>query len=306
MPWLTTRDGTKLFYRDQGQGDPIILLHGFGMNSLHWLPFSTPLSRNARVIMPDLRGFGRSHTAKFSESCVLTNYANDINDLVNHLNLTRFKLSGISMGALTSLQYQKLHPNNAPSHYLHIDQSPVCLNSDEWKWGLFGHEHNERIARARALVEQLTPYIQNNTPYRALPQKLTRKLWKELGLFFASAMSKNGLKSMAKTLCRSAIGQQTLLPTENWQAYIICLNAYLENNYDLRDTLREVDIPTTVVVGLKSEMYPKGGQLRIADYRKNSKLIPFEQSGHTPLVDEPLKFLKTLRDFASQSELSYH
>ena len=110
MAWLTARDGAKVFYREQGTGEPIILLHGFGMNSLHWLPFSTPLSRNARVIMPDLRGFGRSHATNFSDPCVLTNYANDIHDLVTQLQLDRFKLSGISMGALTSLQYQKASP----------------------------------------------------------------------------------------------------------------------------------------------------------------------------------------------------
>jgi non-heme chloroperoxidase len=306
MAWLTARDGAKVFYREQGTGDPIILLHGFGMNSLHWLPFSTPLSRNARVIMPDLRGFGRSHATNFSDPCVLTNYANDIHDLVTHLQLKHFKLSGISMGALTSLQYQKLHPNDAPSHYLHIDQSPVCMNSDEWKWGLFGEEHDERIARARELIEALSPYHESNTPYETLPEYLKFALWKELGHFFASAMSKQSLKSVAQKLCSSPRVQQALLPTENWQAYIICLKAYLDKNYDLRDTLREVDIPTTVVVGLKSEMYPKGGQLRIADYRKNSQLVPFEQSGHTPLIDEPIKFMKTLSEFASQTHTNFH
>jgi pimeloyl-ACP methyl ester carboxylesterase len=84
------------------------------------------------------------------------------------------------------------------------------------------------------------------------------------------------------------------------------LKAYLDKNYDLRDTLREVDIPTTIVVGLKSEMYPKGGQLRLADYRKNSQLVPFEQSGHTPLIDEPIKFMKTLSQFASQTDPNFH
>ncbi|WP_156493749.1 alpha/beta fold hydrolase, partial [Oleiphilus sp. HI0125] len=65
MAHYFSSDNVKLHYRDIGNGPTIIFLHGFGMHSGHWLPYAYPLSRKYRVIIPDLRGFGRSHHAHF-------------------------------------------------------------------------------------------------------------------------------------------------------------------------------------------------------------------------------------------------
>lgn len=299
MPYFESQSGHPLYYRDIGRGDPLILLHGFGMQSAHWLPFALPLSRSHRIIMPDLRGFGRSHHADFFDECILSNYAHDLDQLVKHLRLGRFKLAGISMGALSSLQYQGLYGDSGVSHYMHIDQSPVCSNKEDWRWGLFGDEQALRFRRARDLLGKLAPYVESNTLYPALPASLKNELWEQLGDFFASAMSGTVQKKIAKKLCRWKRIQDTLMPTSNWPVYLQCLQAYLDQDYDLRDVLRDIDVPTTVLVGLRSDMYPKGGQLRIADYRKNCRVIALDKSGHTPFIDQPLSFLHELKRFVN-------
>lgn len=299
MPYLNSRSGHRLHYRDIGHGAPLILVHGFGMQSAHWLPFALPLSRKYRVILPDLRGFGKSHHADFISDCVLSDFAHDLHELIEHLNLRHFKLAGISMGALSALQYQGMYQNSGLSHYLHIDQSPVCANDQEWRWGLFGEEQVPRFERARVLLDKLEPYENSHSPYHVLPETLKAELWEQLGDFFASAMSGERQKKLAKELCRLRKVQQTLLPTSNWPVYLKCLRAYLDQNYDLRDVLRKIDVPTTVMVGLQSDMYPKGGQLRIPDYRKNCRLVALQKSGHAPLLDQPLTFMKELTRFAA-------
>jgi len=95
-----------------------------------------------------------------------------------------------------------------------------------------------------------------------------------------------------------------VLPTANWPAYINCLRAYLEQDYDLRDTLHQVFVPTTVLVGLKSQMYPKGGQLRIADYREGARTIGLPRSGHTPLIDQPWQFFSILKSFVHDEDIA--
>ena len=78
-----------------------------------------------------------------------------------------------------------------------------------------------------------------------------------------------------------------------------CFRAYIEQGYDLREALTQSQVPINLVVGMKSEMYPPAGQLRIADYANNVKVLPYTKSGHTPLIDQPLKLFSDIKRFAA-------
>lgn len=298
MQFVHTRDGERLYYRDIGKGPTLIFLHGFGMHSMHWLPFVLPLSRRFRIITPDLRGFGHSHHTNFNTDCILSNYAEDLHDLISTLKIKRFKLIGISMGALAALQYQRMHGEEHVSHYLHIDQSPRCLNDNDWQWGLFGEEQAERLTRASELIAALRPLAAEGTRYKALPSALKSALWSELGDFYASALSVGTHKKIVRNLCSRPGIAERMLPTGNWPIYLDCLDAYMHQHYDMRDVFASMSIPLTAIVGLQSDMYPAGGQLRIADYADHCELLTFERSGHTPLIDQPVRFMRTLKRFA--------
>ena len=172
------------------------------------------------------------------------------------------------------------------------------MNNAEWRWGLFGHEQELRLALAGLLIKQLEPYIQDNTPYSKLPEALRLDLWKNLGDFFASALSKPSHKKLAQLVCNQERLIKRLMPVENWSTYIHCLKAYIEQDYDMISIVEKLNSPMSLMVGLKSEMYPCGGQLRIADYHSNCEVITFKKSGHTPLIDQPIRFLKELKRFA--------
>jgi len=51
------------------------------------------------------------------------------------------------------------------------------------------------------------------------------------------------------------------------------------------------------MVGMKSPLYAPAGQMAIADYAPNVRIVRFHKSGHVPLVDEPLKFVRELGRF---------
>lgn len=298
MPKFLARDGKELFYRDIGEGPCIFMIHGFGMHSGHWLPFAWLLSRNYRVILPDLRGFGRSHLVNFYDKCSVSNYAHDLHDLVEHLDVPRFKLIAISMGALTSLKYLEQHESEKVERYMHIDQSPTCMNSKDWNWGLFGAEHTVRVDRAKALIKELSPYIEANVSFEEIPQALRNQIHSELAEFFASALSKPIQKSIVRKLISRERISKLVLPTENWTAYMRCLHAYINESYDFRGVLNTSQVPIDILVGMKSEMYPAAGQLRMADLHSKSKVIAFPNSGHAPLIDQPIKLARELFKFA--------
>jgi pimeloyl-ACP methyl ester carboxylesterase len=61
MPYASARDGTRLYYKDWGEGRPVVLIHGWPLSSDTFDHASVALAeRGCRVIAPDRRGFGRS------------------------------------------------------------------------------------------------------------------------------------------------------------------------------------------------------------------------------------------------------
>ena len=302
MTYINTADGQAFYIRDIGPKDsekpPVILLHGFGMQSLHWLPFALPLTRRQRFIIPDFRGFGRSHHVNHDRDCVVSNYADDLQQVINTLGLSRFKLAGISMGAFIALKYQEVYGDNQVDRYLHIDQSPRCINKEGWHWGLFGRENKKRLESASALIDELEPYIKRQVPYNQLPDKLRASLRNELAEFYCDALSKPSHKSLVRKAFSNDLLAKHILPVNNWPVYITCLRAYIEQDYDMIDVISKLNNPLTLVVGLKSTMYPCAGQLRIADHHPNCDVEAYRNSGHTPLIDQPLKFIQTLKRFS--------
>ena len=53
-------NGIRLHYLTAGEGDPVVLLHGYAQTSHMWLPLIAKLAGKHKVIAPDLRGFGQS------------------------------------------------------------------------------------------------------------------------------------------------------------------------------------------------------------------------------------------------------
>jgi non-heme chloroperoxidase len=97
MAYFETKDGTRLFFNDWGQGRPVVLVHGWPLNADMWEYQARVLAENGlRVISYDRRGFGRS-----DQPWTGYNYdtmADDLAQLIEHLDLQDATLVGFSMG----------------------------------------------------------------------------------------------------------------------------------------------------------------------------------------------------------------
>src|SRR6476619_2224407 len=86
MAEFTTRDGTQIFYKDWGAGQPIVFSHGWPLSGDDWdAQMLFFLHHGYRVIAHDRRGHGRS--AQVSEGNDMDHYADDLADLTAHLDL---------------------------------------------------------------------------------------------------------------------------------------------------------------------------------------------------------------------------
>lgn len=118
-------NGVEIAYRVQGEGEPLLLLHGFFGSSADWVHLFDveDLASRYRLIMPDARGHGRSTNPTGAFSFRLC--AADVRGLLDHLGLARVKSVGLSLGGGTLFHVATQEPDRleamvligAPSYF---------------------------------------------------------------------------------------------------------------------------------------------------------------------------------------------
>lgn len=96
-----TLNGIEMYVESHGEGEPLVLLHGFGGAGAMWGEMVQELATQYRVIVPDLRGHGRSTNP--SQAFTHRQSARDLLALMDSLGIERFKAMGISTGGMTLL-----------------------------------------------------------------------------------------------------------------------------------------------------------------------------------------------------------
>ena len=109
-------NGTQIYFEVHGSGDPLLLLHGFGGCSQDWSGSIKTLSTNSQLIIPDMRGAGRSGI--LTRSFRHDDSANDMLALFDHLGIGEFKGVGISGGGNVLLHLATGQPNRVKAMVL--------------------------------------------------------------------------------------------------------------------------------------------------------------------------------------------
>jgi pimeloyl-ACP methyl ester carboxylesterase len=290
------RDGQRLYVRLVGQGEPCLMLHGFGADSRSWLPFVTSLAKQRSFIIPDLRGFGRSHQVPVGAACALTQFATDLEDVLDTLRVDALPVVGISMGALTAAQSFALFGGARFVRYMHIDQGPVIRNRDDYAFGLLGEAQEAFFARLAQLLDTLSRGHMHKS-YAQLPRPLRMELWSLFGEFAAAAVTSTAMQWGLRQAARSETVMRQLLPVANWQVYVDIVRSYLERDYDLRAAFRSIRVPLTVLIGGGSRMYPPAGQRAIAALAPHARVLELPGVGHNLCYQAPRRFMVEFREF---------
>ena len=183
MPFYTMPDQEKLFVRRIGEGEPVLVLSGLGMQSWQWLPFLFTSRKKYEFIIPDWRGFGGSKDCAIPDKDAISSHWDDIDSLIQQLKLDQFILIGYSMGATTAMHGMK-HGGLGQKlkAYLHIDQTPKIAVDNTWQYGLFG----QKQARFKNLLLDIqTLLLENKFAQRLddLPSDIRYKLVSLWGAF---------------------------------------------------------------------------------------------------------------------------
>ncbi len=108
MAYFTTRDNTRIFYKDWGSGRPVILIHGWPLSSDSWDDIALALANEGfRAISYDRRGFGRSDQPW--DGYNYDTFSDDLADLLAHTGAQDAALVGFSMGGGEIARYMSRH-----------------------------------------------------------------------------------------------------------------------------------------------------------------------------------------------------
>ncbi|MEJ3405081.1 alpha/beta hydrolase [Rathayibacter sp. YIM 133350] len=130
MPYITTSDGTQIYYTDQGTGQPVILSHGWPLSSDAWQVELKLLAEHGyRAIAHDRRGHGRS-SQPFQGNDMDT-YARDLAELVEALDLHDIVLIGHSTGGGEVVRYAAQHGGDRVAKIVTAGAvPPIMVKSD--------------------------------------------------------------------------------------------------------------------------------------------------------------------------------
>lgn len=109
-------NGVQIYFEIQGTGEPLLLLHGFSGSSQDWKTVAREWGGNFRLIMPDLRGHGRS--SMLSKPFRHKDAATDILALLDHLGIEKCKALGISGGGNVLLHIATRRPDQVEAMVL--------------------------------------------------------------------------------------------------------------------------------------------------------------------------------------------
>ena len=136
-------NGIRLHYLIAGEGEPVLLLHGYAQTSHMWLPLMAELAKTHRVIAPDLRGFGQS--AKPEGGYDKKTMAQDVHALAVSLGVKRASVVGHDIGLMVAYAYAAQYPAEVDRIALMDaflpgvgDWTKVWLLRDLWHFHFYG------------------------------------------------------------------------------------------------------------------------------------------------------------------------
>ena len=230
MSTITTNDGTDIYYKDWGSGQPVVFSHGWPLSADAWERQMVYLASNGyRCIAHDRRGHGRS-----TQPCNgndMDTYADDLSELIETLDLNGVTLVGHSAGGGKVARYIGRHGTKRVARVVLVSAvPPLMLQTHANPAGLPLQKFDDIRAgvtadRSQFFQELTTPFFGANRPGAKVSQGVRDAFW-------FRAMQ-GGLKNQ-----------------------LDCIKAFSET--DFTEDIKKFDVPTLIIHGDDDQIVPIG------------------------------------------------
>jgi pimeloyl-ACP methyl ester carboxylesterase len=272
--------GHRVSYRTAGSGPVVLLVHGIAGTSEQWAEVAPVLAEEFTVVAPDLLGHGQS--AKPQGDYSLGAYAVSLRDLLVVLGHRRATVVGHSLGGGIAMQFAYEYPVFA--------ERLVVVSS-----GGLGREVHP-LLRAATLpgAEIVLPWLAHERVLGA-------------GGAVGQVLARLGLRA-GPDIAEMARGYASLADAEARAAFLHTVRAvidYTGQRVNAADRLYLTSLlPTLIVWGRRDPLIPATHGEFAHGEMPGSRLEIFEEAGHFPHLDDPVRFAGVLRDFLETTEPS--
>ena len=270
MSYITTKDNTKLFYKDWGSGKPVIFLHGWPLSSDSWDDHAMAIAdAGFRSIAYDRRGFGRS-THPWSGYDYNT-LADDLASVIEQTGATDATLVGFSMGGGEVARYMSRHGGKSVAKAVLVSSIvPYMLKTDDNPLGI---EQSVFNAMATSMKEDRAAFFVDF-----------------FKIFYGVSMLSQPASQEVLEWSRSV----SMLA--NLKATLACAQAF--SSTDFRPDLSAFKVPTLIVHGTEDKTVPIDASSRAAAKTiPHVKLIEYQGAPHGLLATEKQRFTSDLLAF---------
>lgn len=248
-------------YQDSCDRVPLLLIHGFPLNSSLWDLQLEDLEGFARVLAPDLRGHG--HSSASPAPYTVDVLAGDCAGLLLHLGIQRpVVVCGLSMGGYVTFEFYRRFSDNVAG--LILTATRAGADTAEGKEARDQMAATVRAEGTEAVVANLLPRLMGPKTYETKPEVVE---------FVEQMMKRNSAEGMVGALMA------------------------MKERPDSTPTLAQIDVPTLIIHGADDQLVPVAEAEKMHEAIDDSRLVVIPDAGHLSNLEQPDDFADAVIDF---------
>ena len=267
MPTFRTTDDVTLAFTDEGQGRPVVLVHGYTAPATAWaLTVDALLAAGHRAIAFDRRAHGESETPSHGQR--MARHGRDLGELLEHLDLRDAVVVGASMGGNTLWAYVDQFGPSRLAGAVVVDQTPKMLNDATWPHGFYGYD----ASNAATFFDRGVPQLDGGRTVDRSSRSVAR-LAERLG----------GFPAFRDSAAPETLGLLRDHALQDW-----------------RDVVRRFPRPLLMLAGRESQVWSCEHAAAAVAGSAHGRALVVEDAGHAISIDQPDVFNELLLDFVAE------
>jgi len=255
---------SEIYYKVMGEGQPVVLLHGFAEDSNIWNEQVSFLQQYCKLIIPDLPGSGKSGILK-KNNVTIDDYATCVYALLQNENIDKCILLGHSMGGYITLAFAEIFPKNLQA-FGFVHSTAFADNEEKKSSRQKGIQMMEEYG-TYAFLKNTTPNLFSDQYKKQHPEKVSQLI--EQGKNFS---------------------KESLI-----QYYTAMMN-----RPDRTEILKRSEVPVLFIIGAEDKAAPLDDLLQQVHLPKISYLHIIEGVGHMGMWEEAEKVNNYLLEFIKE------
>jgi pimeloyl-ACP methyl ester carboxylesterase len=265
----------KLFYRELGEGPPLLLIHGFGASSFTWRRVAPALAENNRVIAVDLKGFGESDKP-FDERYSVFDQAELLAQLIEEKDLHDLTVVGHSFGGGVALVLALEAKERLKGRIARL----VLLDS-------IAYPQNIPV-----FFRMLDMPVVSQLGIRMVPPSVQTRLALQIAYLDDSKIDPEEIETYAAPL-KTAAGKHAIIHSAR--------QIVPQGIEELSERYKTIDLPTLIAWCDHDRIVPLEVGIKLRRTLPKSSLRLIEECGHMPQEEQPESTLLLIQEFLGQT-----